>query len=52
MFLKFSEDGTGLIMFAKNNQTLILFDSSNGNIHGSTYKPYSSVSLNPPLYPN
>ena len=51
MFLKFSEDGTKLIMFAKNNQTLVLFDSKNGFVQASTYNPNSTVILNPRLNP-
>ena len=51
MFLKFSEDGTQLVMFSKNNQVLVLFNSTNGLVLASTYKPYSTVILIPPLYP-
>jgi hypothetical protein len=50
MFLKFTEDGTQLIIFAKNNQTLVLLNSKNGLVQASTYKPNSMVILNPPRY--
>ena len=51
MFLTFSEDGTQLVMFSKNNQVLVLFNSTNGIVLASTYKPYSTVILIPPLNP-
>ncbi len=38
-------------MFSKINQTLVLFDSKNGIVQASTYKPKSTVTLNPNNYP-